>query len=598
MIVLKNNNWQIATFYICSLLFYPLIWVRLFKGRMFDWSELNLFTPGLIALLCCSFILLNSKELFSFFSSRKAKLIALAFAFILLISFVQIAVCYNGQIHYLWTSLYWIAIPLFCAVNRREVEKKLPLFIILLGLATIFQSLYELKFNYSLVGITGNRNWNACLIVLALPFFCLGIHKYFRKNFKVPVISLVLIVNAVLLYKCQSKGVVLSLILACLSILILHYWKKIPWIYWLRGGILLTVCAVVALLALRGYLVEFLKNDQRLFLWSGALDLIKQNLWFGCGPELFESAYAPHISADYYFGKFISNRHLHTHNHFLHFAATMGIPALISWCSVLFYVLGKNLRRAAGQGNWTLKLYLFVFIFLLIYSMLDVVVFTWPLGSVFLILFGILLARALEDSPKKEFKENKTAISLCSAGAIVLTIILLNYLYYNFTGSMHYRRARLLTIEKNIKPAFEENKKSIAAKKTPQNIYLAAKISLYDFKNPLACLKYLDQVNSLGFENYEHNNLLRAKALVAIGNAQDSLLYFAKEQQNFPLSCVNLHYYQIALKILGKKKQAAAVDQHLKNILKEKGFSEEMLPELLKNPHKDLRFRYHNGEEK
>ncbi len=127
---------------------------------------------------------------------------------------------------------------------------------------------------------------------------------------------------------------------------------------------------------------------------------------------------------------------------------------------------------------------------------------------------------------------------------------------------------------------------------TPQNTYLAAMISLYDFKKPQACLKFLDQLNSLGFENYVNNNLLKAKALVALGKMQESLLYFAKEQQNFPLSCVNLYYYRIVLNKLGKKQQADAIGMHLKSILKMKGFDEKMLPELLKNPYKDLRFRF------
>ena len=107
---------------------------------------------------------------------------------------------------------------------------------------------------------------------------------------------------------------------------------------------------------------------------------------------------------------------------------------------------------------------------------------------------------------------------------------------------------------------------------SPQNTYLAAMISLYDFKNPQNCLKFLDQLNSLGFENYEHNNLLRAKALVAAGRMPESLLYFEREKQNFPLSCVNLHYYWLVLDKLGRKSQANKIDTKLKEILKIKGF--------------------------
>jgi O-Antigen ligase len=590
---LKKKNWQVLSFYICVLLFYPLVWMRLFVGRLPYWSELTLFTPGLIALLSCSLLLFNSKNLFSFFSCRTAKMIAAAFGFILLISFIQLAVCYDGQLSYLWTSLYWIAIPLFCAVNRREIEKYLPFFIILLGLATAIQSLQELNLGIQIFGISGNKNWNAGLISIAIPFICFAVHKYSRNNYKISLVVNIFIAigGGLLIFYCESKAAVLALIISLCFIVVLYYWEKISWVYWLRIGVLVVVIGIVLIGLFKGYLFAFLKDDQRLFLWSGAIDLIGQNLWFGCGPELFESAYAPYIPADYYFGRLVSIRHPHAHNHLLQFAATMGIPALIAWCSVIVYALLKNLRKATGQGNWDLKLYIFTFILLLIHSMLDIVVLSWPLGCIFLIILGTLLGRALEDSPLKEAKQTKLiSWSYCVLGGC-LAILLINYLYFNFLGSMHYRNARLSMDKKDIKSAFSETVQSIDYKMTPQNTLLAANISLYDFKNPQACLKYLNMMDSTGFKNYEHNNLLRAKALAVTGKLNESLLYFAQEQDNFPLSCVNLHYYRLILNKSGKKEQANAIDKHLKSILKMKGFNEKMLPVLLKDPGIDLRFK-------
>ena len=346
----------------------------------------------------------------------------------------------------------------------------------------------------------------------------------------------------------------------------------------------------------REHLFVILKDDQRIFLWAAALDLIKDNLWFGCGPDLFESAYAPHISADYYFGKYISTNHPHAHNHLLQFAATMGIPALIAWCSVIFYAVVKNLRQAAGQGNWELKLYLFTFILLFVHSMFDIVVLSWPLGCIFLIIFGILLGRAIEGSPQKEFKNAKVAPFICAVLGICLIVILFNYLYFNLLSSTHYRNARLMLDKKDVEAAFAETEISIVAKPSAKNTYLAAKISLYDFKDPRACLKYLDMLNSLGIKNYEHNNLLRAKALVVSGKLDESLLYFAQEQQNFPLSCINLYYYSFTLSKLGKKQQANGIDTHLQKILKLKGYTKKILPAMLKNPDIDFRFRKYKIE--
>jgi hypothetical protein len=120
---------------------------------------------------------------------------------------------------------------------------------------------------------------------------------------------------------------------------------------------------------------------------------------------------------------------------------------------------------------------------------------------------------------------------------------------------------------------------------------MAARIAFYDFNKPQLCLRYLKHLEALGFENFEHSNLLRAQALATTGKLKESLLYFAREQENFPLSCVNLHYYRLALRALGRKAQADAMDGHLKSLLKMKGLPENALPVLLKDPYKDLRFR-------
>jgi len=593
MINIRKINWRVLSFYICALLFYPLVWPRLFTGRLEFWGEVNLFTPALLAILCYSLLLFDVKALSAFFSSRPARLVGAAFVFILFVSLIQLVICYPGYLKYWWSSVYWIAVPLFCAVNRREIEKYLPFFLTVLGLATLFQTSQELVFKRSPVGIPGNWNWNASLIAVSVPFICYIIYKYSRRYYKVslPVAALLLIAATGLMFLCKSKAAILGLIIACGVLLILRYWKKIPGIYWFRLGILFVVLGMIFLYLIRERIFIYLKNDQRLLLWGAALDLIGQKPWIGCGSDIFESFYGPCIPAAYYWGKLVSIRHNHAHNHFLYFAATMGIPALIAWVSVMFYAVGKNLRQAFVKRDPELKLYLFIFVLLFVHAMLDIVVVSWPLGCIFLTILGILIGRALDDSERKDFKINKSITVFCCIIGIGLLILLGNYLYSNFVGTMHYRKAKLLSEQREPKAAFEETQKSLAVIMTSQNTYLAAMISLYDFKNPQACLKFLDQLNSLGFKNYEHNNLLRAKALVAVGRMPESLLYFAREQQNFPLSCVNLYYCRLVLNKLGRKTQANVIDMRLKKLLDDKGFGEKDLPELLKDPDKDLRFR-------
>ena len=328
--ILKKNNWQTLCFYICVLLFYPLVWPRLFVGRLPYWSELSLFTPGLIALLCCFLLLSNPRALLVFFSYRAARIIGIAFSFILLIAFIQLVTLYNGRINYLWSSVYWVAIPLFCAVNRREVEKYLPFFMTILGFATAIQSFHDIRFGGNFYGITGNWNWNASLIMVTFPFICFGVYRYFHAFRKVSFgLNAILVFGGLLaVFFCDSKAAVLALIVAGVCVLILYYRQKLSGADWLRAGIFSLIVLMVLLIILKKQLSVILIEDQRFWFWSGALNLIRDHLWFGSGPELFESVYAPYVSDGYYLGRFVSVHHLHVHNHLLQFAATMGIPAL------------------------------------------------------------------------------------------------------------------------------------------------------------------------------------------------------------------------------------------------------------------------------
>lgn len=596
-----KNNWRVICFFICALLFYPLSWSRLFLGKVPYWGEFYAFTPGIFALAVIILLLSAPKAFTSFSSFYFAKFPVGLFAVFGVVAFLQVLLLHFNNINYLWSSLYWIVIPLFCAVNFKSIEKLLPYFMAFLAVTTLVLSCSYIFLNDECLGLPGNRNWNGSLIAVTFPFISYLIYKYSGKNNKawICVTSILAVVGIVLLLFCESKATLLSLITAAVFILTLRYWHKIPLGYWIRGGFLLIILAIVLSIIFKKQIAGIIEEDQRIPLWSGVVSLIELHPLTGCAPDLFESAIAPHMSEDYYFGRFASIRHLHAHNQLLHIGATMGIPALIGWIALIVSLFVKNVPRALGAGNWRLKLYLFVFVLLFIHSLLDVVLLSWPLGCIFLVICGILLGRVVEESTCQIRKMNGLFNIGCKVIAVCLLPVLLYCLHSNFFNTMHYRNARIMIDRReDVRQVFREVEKSIAVKVTPQNTILAAKISLYDFKDPRACLKYLDLLESTGFENYEHNNLLRAKALVASGKLEESLKYFDREFNNFPLSCVNLYYYQLILRKAGRRQEAEAVSRHLDKILELKGFSRETIPVLLKDPTVDLRFKDYNDRRK
>ena len=596
----QNNNWRVICFFICTLLFYPLSWSRLFVGRLPYWGEFYVFTPGVLALAVIILLLSDFKKLVSFFSFSFARFSGILLAVFGVVAFVQLFVLYPDNINYLWSSFYWIVIPLFCAVNRKNIERILPYFMAFIAIVTFIQSVYYVFISGQCFGLPGNWNWNSSLIIVTFPFVSYLFYLLLGKANKYWVGWTLIwaVAGMVLVFFCKSKAALLALVGALFFISALRYWRKFPVAYWLRGGVVLFVIVIFMFFLFKVQVIAVLEDDQRISLWNGVIALTKDYPLLGCGPEFFESAIAPYVPEDYYLGRLPSIRHLHAHNQFLHVGATMGVPVLIAWGVFIISLFVKNLRWASGAGNWDLKLYLFVFVVLLVHSLLDVVLLSWPLGCIFLIISGVLLGRAVESSTFESRRVNR----IFDVSSKVLAVCLLPFLFYclyaNFISTIHYRNARLMIGREDIRKVFREVEKSITARVTPQNTILAAKISLYDFKDPQACLKYLDLLKSTGFENYEHNNLLRAKALVSSGRIDKSLKYFDREFDNFPLSCVNLYYYQLVLRKAGRKQEAEAVSKHLDRILKLKGFSRQTIPLLLKDPHMDLRFKDYNDRSK
>lgn len=584
-------------FLVASLFFYPLLYAGLILPVEY-YSSLTLFTPGTLSLLAVALCFTEYKKILAFcrYNIWPAILVGIVVGGCLL----HYCLIPNYNFDYLLSSLIWVSIPCFVALNHRAFEKILPYFLTLLAFLNLIQSSKEVFFETPLYGIAGNWNWNGTLIVISTPFFMLFITKLCRqlkiKPFAVKSLNiLVAALSIYYIYLCDSKGVWVALAVTAMLFTCIQcrngFWGRL-----MLWGIPAELAGIVIFLYLGGSFSAgaFMMRDVRMQLWSGTLALIRDNLLSGVGQPLFESAYASYNPIEYYLSFFATDRNPDPHNHLLLFLASNGIFAFTAWLILLSLPFRKLSLRLNQPGNLRMKLYFFVALFLFLHGLLDMTLVVWPMNIVFLVITGIFWGRywtvpsTIENSafPPGAIRW----VSLIGFTALISVLVV--QLYRNALSSYYFRKARIDMDLNYTGAAIADCDRSIKIKPTPENIYQAALIAFYDLKDASLCSFYLNQMEKLtAFKNYVNNNGLMAKALYLQGRKHDALQYFRQEAQNYPLSSVNWYFYSATLKELRLEDEAKMAYDKLVWSLEAKGLRLEHIPLLIKKPRLDMHFR-------
>lgn len=518
----------------------------------------------------------------------------------------------NYNLDYFFSSLVWVSVPLYVAINHKFFEKYLLYFLVLLAFWNYVQSTKEIVMFSTLFGwcsalqsshpcgISGNWNWNGALLVISTPFLMLLITKLgCRFKWKLMTLRVLNILIAALacfyIYLCDSKGIWCAFIMAGLFYLGILYRNKnstrlVLWIIpvLLIAAVIFLYCGGVAKLG------AFMMRDVRMQLWTGTLHLIGDNFFFGIGQPLFESAYASYNPIEYYLNLFVTDRNTDPHNHLLFFLVSNGIFAFIAWLILLILPIANWAMSSNHTGNPQMKLYFFTMLFLFFHGLFDMTLEIWPMNIIFLVILGIFWGRfwKIPANAKETLFTSWTFRITAVIGFTILSTAVAVQLYRNFSGSYYFREAHIARELSSKEAALASYDKSIAVRPAPESIYQAALIALYDLKNPALCQRYLDQLEDLtAFRNYVNNNGLKAKALYLQGRRLESLKYFQQEARNFPLSSVNWYFYYKTLKEIGFNDEAVAAYDKLSQSLAVKGLRFEHIPLLIKNPRWDMHFR-------
>jgi O-antigen ligase len=505
-------------------------------------------------------------------------------------------------------ALIWITLPLFAFLYYRQIIDILPLFMGLLWVMNCWQLIAEQiwQWNSRMMGVTGNNNWSAALMIISTTFVLRLVWQLTLKSksqncshrFKI-IATPIILLSSIMLYFLYSKGANIALPIAATVTLLIFYgkWHKRSFNIGLVGAIIIMSIGLFILLQSDSF-ARFAAHDVRLPLWSGAWQLILDNPLNGVSPAAFESSFAPYVPVDYYLrGTLVATRNSHPHSHLLYFAASFGLIATLAWGWLLIRPLITQIttRHSNPTSSGRRIIYVFSLLVLLLHGMVDLTIFSWPCSYIFLLILGLLWRDCWPIESKKQPVNKLMVIIGASLGSILLVGAF--YISWLNAGSSYFNRQALILI-KNHQPklALQNCNRSLNYKITPQALYRAAMIAIFDLKKPELALHYLKQFDQTPYKNYLSNNGLRARALVVLRRPKQALPYFQQETKNYPIGSLNWNFFYYTLRMLNLSEAATIAKDNLLYSLKVKGMTLDDIPLLLKHSELDIQFMESDGK--
>lgn len=323
-----------------------------------------------------------------------------------------------------------------------------------------------------------------------------------------------------------------------------------------------------------------LNADSRIQLWRGAFDLVNNNILFGVGPGRFEDVIPHYLPEDYFRTPFVADRHPHPHNEILLYLSNFGVIGLI-WAVLLITVLVRGIIRLRSFDRIGLGL-AFAALVLLLHGQLDVLLSTPLAGGIFLLLAGMFWKSG---APRPEPVQTAIPVRARRIAALFCILAGVYIAWGNFASGLALRSARLARDRGDIPKASADLRKSLNVKPTPQAYLFQGSIKLFDRKDPVAAANAFGELEKrLGLSNYSHANGLMARALASSGREKEALVYFEREQRNFPLSGLNAGFALMVLRRNASPEIVSAAEERFHTVMAAKGLTPADFPLLLRNP--------------
>ncbi|GEM_PF-6363250 len=580
---------------ICLLVLFAYPIVLLVPGKFLYSSYICLFSTSTIA--CVSLlIILTKREMLSGFV-KLYPLAGLSILAIILIESIHLLQINGYSAGLFYASIAFAVLPLAISLCSNSSKPLIIHFLSIVWIINILHCIWQIFIrNGECLGLPGNTNWNASLILATVPFPAYIAYEISKNRLK-PFIqfipsSLIVLISLYFVFLCNSRGAWLSLAIVLIITLSIYFPS-------LKNKLLARaiVYGAVILLAVAMFNGEKVANiifkDVRFSLWHSTVSLFLEHPFAGVSLPSFESAYAPYRPIDYFIKEHhFAFRTLHPHNEFLYILAGFGILGAAAWLFLWLYPV-FGLYRRFRDLDLKMRLIILSFSILILHSMFDLVLFQWPTNLIACILLGFIWNEfwPLEQSTDIQNRNDPVKYVLIPITAIFLAVQAVLFVMASLSTSNALRNSDIsLYSQKNPSRALKFSQMASETDRVPASYFHCAVISTSFFRDPVMSLYFFRKMEDSVLPQIAHSNRHIAECLLALGRKEEALSYMRKDTTCFPISVISL-CMQISLeKELGLTNNAEFSTLRLMNALKHMGLTEKHIPEILKNPYYENKF--------
>lgn len=563
-----------ALIFLTALIF---LYRPVMAAGFFTWSGITIFTEGLFVFLAMGLFLLR-KETFSAILKNTGWSIKVCVGILLLLGVLHwIAGGYHRP-EYLGISLYWAIIPIFASAYRNDLERNLPKALGFLWIFNVIVCIWTETYRAKMFGITGNWNWSAILMLVSFPFAlrCVPLHCKGRKIY----LASMWIVTLMLMPYLQSRAAMISLVTAAAFWCFLRFRKfRLPMTV---AGIILLAAGILVCKAFPDRVDAFLKNEIRVEIWKGTVNLIR-DVPTGVGVVSFENSFIPYRTEEYFLHPHCSPRDDHPHNEFLYMAATLGIAAPIAFLVWIIMAFVSAVREYdTGMMSRKRVLFLLCFVAVLCNSMLDLTMHVWPVGILGLLFFGMFafpgkrVPEILSDGPANRI--GKTVIGF----TVLLAAV-------NFAGTFCWDASHIFIARKNL-PAAKKYAKTalLLTPEIPNQVYRSANEMLS--RDAEFSMTLVERIQDSPWKDYAHIHGLKSLLYRQKGEYQKAVDESLREAECFPLLIRPLFDVGSLYQSMGIKDFAPyiQINKELTARVNKRNLTPEQIQEILRNPVYDM----------
>ena len=502
----------------------------------------------------------------------------------------------------------YLVIPLFSCLFAEEFRKILPRVLAwaggILALLTVAGSFIP-RYRYHFIhGLPGNRNWNGSLLLAFLPLLLFFLYRLFREKWhfskKAALLSLPVpfFITLHALWHTASLGTLASL--AAAGIFVLLYFlpgdraRKI-----LFAGLCLAGLLAGALLFLhREKILPFLylsgSAGERVELLKSAFAALWESPFTGNPFSSIEQLLTSCRSEEYFKVLNPAIRSPHPHNHLLYVMMGWGIPGgLFLWGGVLLLlpVLKSFFLLAEEKEKYEEKLLLFALIVFLAHAQLDLILESWPDGTLALLLLGLCWEKSFCASAKKEAAMGRALpaggkVFFRCAGVLVLL----------FTLILPWKKAEVMFLKEKLffgegltakEQLFLAEKISLLAPKDPVLLYDLMRVCLWN-GNARGALAFSSLIREGPVPDYARIHMARGQLYLMQGEIDRALEEYRLDAERYPLAVLPVYNMIQIAERNGKESLLPLLKEELERRKNRLKLTPEEFSVMLRDPRKEL----------